>query len=449
MASSTTNLDLISSSQASKEVTANSLFDAESPAALYGRRASTTANLTWGYYGGYLSIDGVPAAIANGTVALTNAATNYITAARATGNVAASTSNASWNDTANHARLYSVVTSGNLVTSYTDVRSFALGAAEPLIGVDAGNAQQVDQTPQSWARNSTTALGNTSVNGTLSATGNTVNVFTGTANVTYHVRCLGNGIIVHNASVTNVLQGAANISTNAGDTFDVEMVTANTCNIKNYMINDLAAHRAGSASQSFSTAELTASGVVTANAGLGVNTSTLNGVMDVYKAGSGNASIGLTVRDNVTPGYASNADNLLTVRGTGNSSAVWRGRITAGGDNKCFLMGEYLGAAWLGAHTADLTAWADVYISPDGAQTTYIGGLSGSPIVSIDNATGRTSFVSVVRLAGYTVATLPAGSIGDRAYVTDANAPTWNGALTGGGTVSVPVFRNATGWVSA
>lgn len=136
MASSTTNLDLISSSQASKEVTANALFDAESPAALYGRRASTTANLTWGYYGGYLSIGGVPTAIANGTVALTDAATNYITAARSSGNVAASTSNTSWNDTANHARLYSAVTAGNMVTSYTDVRSFALGFDIPVLAAN-------------------------------------------------------------------------------------------------------------------------------------------------------------------------------------------------------------------------------------------------------------------------------------------------------------------------
>jgi hypothetical protein len=53
----------------------------------------------------------------------------------------------------------------------------------------------------------------------------------------------------------------------------------------------------------------------------------------------------------------------------------------------------------------------------------------------------------------YTVATLPPiGSpnqkIGDRAFVTDATAPTWNGALVGGGTVFSPVFFNGTAWVS-
>lgn len=48
----------------------------------------------------------------------------------------------------------------------------------------------------------------------------------------------------------------------------------------------------------------------------------------------------------------------------------------------------------------------------------------------------------------YTVATLPAGTIGDTAYVTDATAPTYLGTLTGGGSVVCPVFYNGTAWVS-
>lgn len=50
----------------------------------------------------------------------------------------------------------------------------------------------------------------------------------------------------------------------------------------------------------------------------------------------------------------------------------------------------------------------------------------------------------------FTVATLPvAPPTGSRAHVTDATAPTYNGALTGGGAVTVPVFYNGTAWVSA
>lgn len=123
MAGSTSNLDLISSSQASKEVTANALFDASSPATLYGRRASTTSALTWGFYGGMIDIAGAITAIANGTVALTASITNYIVASRATGAVSASTTTTNWNNSTGYIRLYSIVAGASSVTSYTDFRT--------------------------------------------------------------------------------------------------------------------------------------------------------------------------------------------------------------------------------------------------------------------------------------------------------------------------------------
>jgi hypothetical protein len=54
----------------------------------------------------------------------------------------------------------------------------------------------------------------------------------------------------------------------------------------------------------------------------------------------------------------------------------------------------------------------------------------------------------IVRTRSYTVATLPAGTQGDMAWVTDATAPTYLGALTGGGAVVCPVFFNGSAWVS-
>lgn len=53
----------------------------------------------------------------------------------------------------------------------------------------------------------------------------------------------------------------------------------------------------------------------------------------------------------------------------------------------------------------------------------------------------------VMRLRGYTVATLPAGVVGMFAYVTDALAPTFLGTIVGGGLVTTPVFYNGTNWV--
>ena len=52
------------------------------------------------------------------------------------------------------------------------------------------------------------------------------------------------------------------------------------------------------------------------------------------------------------------------------------------------------------------------------------------------------------RLTGYTVATLPAGTVGMCAYVTDALAPAWNAAVVGGGAITVRVFYNGAAWIS-
>lgn len=54
-------------------------------------------------------------------------------------------------------------------------------------------------------------------------------------------------------------------------------------------------------------------------------------------------------------------------------------------------------------------------------------------------------------LQAYTVAGLPTCNVAaklQRAAVTDATSPTYNGALTGGGAVVVPVFCNGTAWTS-
>jgi len=61
-----------------------------------------------------------------------------------------------------------------------------------------------------------------------------------------------------------------------------------------------------------------------------------------------------------------------------------------------------------------------------------------------------TNNIPIQRTKGvYTVATLPIGVQGDRAIVTDATAPTFLTALTGGGAVVTPAFHNGTIWVSA
>jgi hypothetical protein len=75
-----------------------------------------------------------------------------------------------------------------------------------------------------------------------------------------------------------------------------------------------------------------------------------------------------------------------------------------------------------------------------------IAAASGAATVSID--------VQILFNGGlqpFTVSTLPTCNstlTAALAYVTDATSPTYNGSLTGNGTVSVPVFCNGSAWVS-
>lgn len=67
------------------------------------------------------------------------------------------------------------------------------------------------------------------------------------------------------------------------------------------------------------------------------------------------------------------------------------------------------------------------------------GNISGQSIIAA---------AGTVRLFGYTVATLPAGTIGDTAYVTDATTPTAGGVAVGGGALKRPVFFDGTNWIT-
>ena len=60
----------------------------------------------------------------------------------------------------------------------------------------------------------------------------------------------------------------------------------------------------------------------------------------------------------------------------------------------------------------------------------------------------RFKLVKLLRLPEYTVATLPAGTKGDMAYVTDALVPAFLTAVSGGGAVVTPVFFDGTNWIA-
>lgn len=68
--------------------------------------------------------------------------------------------------------------------------------------------------------------------------------------------------------------------------------------------------------------------------------------------------------------------------------------------------------------------------------------------VSTQATLASTTMTAPLRLKGYTVATLPTGTQGDTAFVTDALTPTFLTAVTGGGAIVSPVFYNGTNWVT-
>lgn len=116
---STNTLPQIQTAQAQKEVTANGLFAAASPATIFGRHAEASLGLVWGYLGGRWGGTSVP----NGTLNLPATSTVYLVVELASGAVSIDTSSPSlWNEP-EYGRLYRVVTSAAGVLSWEDHRA--------------------------------------------------------------------------------------------------------------------------------------------------------------------------------------------------------------------------------------------------------------------------------------------------------------------------------------
>lgn len=125
MSNSTSTLDLILPSQAQKEVTANALFNAMSPAALWSRRDSQSGGLNWAFNGGVFWA-GAPVVVASGILALTPSTTVFIEANAATGAVSQNT----LRFTPGAIPLYEVTTGAATITGWTDKR-----CATPLVNL--------------------------------------------------------------------------------------------------------------------------------------------------------------------------------------------------------------------------------------------------------------------------------------------------------------------------
>ncbi len=109
----------LTASQVNAQVPINENFETLEHQSVYGKRHPVTTGLTWGYYGGRWG----GFSVADGTLVLTNATTNYIVVQRSNGAISVSTSDTNWNNTTSYARVYKIVTAGSAVSSVEDHRS--------------------------------------------------------------------------------------------------------------------------------------------------------------------------------------------------------------------------------------------------------------------------------------------------------------------------------------
>jgi hypothetical protein len=185
----------------------------------------------------------------------------------------------------------------------------------------------------------------------------------------------------------------------------------------------------------------TSAGEIATNAG----SSNFLGYTAGYGATNANGSnfFGYETGANATNAYSSNF--FGTNAGTGATDAansIFIGNSAGNGD------------------TVNNTGSADDYSILLG-QNTSTGGFSNSVAIgsgAVNTATNQFMVGSAIRpldiqtngliiSTGYTVATLPTGTAGARAHVTDAITPVALSAVVGGGAITVPVFHNGTTWI--
>lgn len=127
--------------------------------------------------------------------------------------------------------------------------------------------------------------------------------------------------------------------------------------------------------------------------------------------------------------------------------------LSADGDDSSFATNAYRdGATWY-AQTSSTYAptlynqflGSHIWSVASGSATSG-SAITWTQAMKLDNV--RLDTTGPIRAShGYIVSSLPAGTIGDRAYVTDSTACTFLGALTGGGSTFCPVIFNGSSWV--
>lgn len=359
-------LDQISQSQTQHEAVVNQDNLALQPAAALGIHQSLCGGLTFAYYGGRLS-DSVT--VADGTLTLTNAATNYIECTTA-GVVSSNTSGF----TSGRIRMYTGVAASSLVT-YTDVRVIGLGLGGAFTGGTLASALN-EATAVTIASGSTVNIG--------AAAGNTISV-TGTSTITAFDtiaagairRVVFGGILTLTYNATSlILPTAANITTAAGDTAEFLSLGSGNWRCVDY--------------QRASGAALVATGTFTG----GTLTSALN-----------DAPIG-TIASGSTVNIGAASENTITISGTSTITAF--DTIASGARRRLIFSGililTYNATSLILPTSANITTAAG-----DSAEFTSLGSgnwrctdyqlASGAALVGTGSVPSGTGFVHITSAA--------------------------------------------------
>lgn len=213
--------------QANPEVPVTEAFDLLKFAAVYGRDPDTTSGLTWGYLSGRWGGHAVTA----GTLTLTDAATNYVVVARATGVASVSTATTNWNNATDYARVYALTVAGGLVTAIADYR----GGDGGLFGSSAGGGgggggvpPVVTEAGTSLTADDTNAGNYTRFTNASAKTYTFDSAETYAVGAEYHARNVGAGLLTLTEAGTFQLNAPAggSLEVPAGGTVTVKIVAA-------------------------------------------------------------------------------------------------------------------------------------------------------------------------------------------------------------------------------
>lgn len=188
------------------------------------------------------------------------------------------------------------------------------------------------------------------------------------------------------------------------------------------------------------------------------NSVTINGLANIGSTASPTpfTQLGLMISTDTAVGQTLIQRKSVTAS-NGNSMQFLRTRGTAAAPSGV-IAGDGLGGIQIAGYNGTLSGyvvnglltWTVESVDGGGNPnssfiiSTYGAGSLNQRLTIASN--GTTVITGTLILPIFTVATLPAGTAREKAFVSDALAPVFGAAVVGGGTVTVPVYYTGTAW---